>query len=38
MKLNNPTILAILDGWGIGPKDETNAIWLAKTPALTVIR
>ena len=26
------TILAILDGWGIGPKDETNAIWLAKTP------
>jgi 2,3-bisphosphoglycerate-independent phosphoglycerate mutase len=27
-----PTILAILDGWGIGPKDKTNAIWLAKTP------
>ncbi len=26
-------ILAILDGWGIGPKDDTNAIWLAKTPA-----
>jgi len=28
----NITILAILDGWGIGPKDDTNAIWLAKTP------
>lgn len=33
MNSNNPTILAILDGWGIGPKDKTNAIWLAKTPA-----
>jgi 2,3-bisphosphoglycerate-independent phosphoglycerate mutase len=32
MKSNNPTILAILDGWGIGPKNKTNAIWLAKTP------
>jgi 2,3-bisphosphoglycerate-independent phosphoglycerate mutase len=32
MKKSNPTILAILDGWGIGPKDDTNAIWLAKTP------
>ncbi|MDD5489930.1 MAG: 2,3-bisphosphoglycerate-independent phosphoglycerate mutase, partial [Candidatus Moranbacteria bacterium] len=32
MKSNKPTILAILDGWGIGPKDKTNAIWLAKTP------
>ena len=28
-----PTILAILDGWGIGPADKTNAIWRAKTPA-----
>ena len=32
MKKNKPTILAILDGWGIGAKDDTNAIWLAKTP------
>ena len=32
MKKNKPTILAILDGWGIGPKDDTNAIWLARTP------
>jgi 2,3-bisphosphoglycerate-independent phosphoglycerate mutase len=29
----NLTVLAILDGWGIGPKNKTNAIWLAKTPA-----
>ncbi len=29
-----PTILAILDGWGIGPRDDTNAIHLAKTPAV----
>lgn len=32
MKIYKPTILAILDGWGIGPKDDTNAIHLAKTP------
>jgi 2,3-bisphosphoglycerate-independent phosphoglycerate mutase len=32
MKKTNPTILAILDGWGIGRRDKTNAIWLAKTP------
>jgi len=32
IKKTKPTILAILDGWGIGPKDDTNAIWLAKTP------
>jgi 2,3-bisphosphoglycerate-independent phosphoglycerate mutase len=31
-KKTKPTILAVLDGWGIGPKDDTNAIWLAKTP------
>lgn len=34
MKKDNPTILAILDGWGIGPNDKTNAIWLAKTPTI----
>ncbi len=34
---SKPTILAILDGWGIGPKDDTNAIWLAKTPAFDVL-
>ncbi|MDI6778053.1 MAG: 2,3-bisphosphoglycerate-independent phosphoglycerate mutase [Patescibacteria group bacterium] len=28
-----PTILAILDGWGIGLKNKNNAIWVAKTPA-----
>lgn len=31
-KKPKPTILAILDGWGIGPRDKTNAIHLAKTP------
>jgi 2,3-bisphosphoglycerate-independent phosphoglycerate mutase len=30
---NNIITLAILDGWGIGPKNKTNAIWLARTPA-----
>ena len=37
MKQQKPkklTILAILDGWGIGPRDNTNAIWLAKTPVI----
>ncbi|MFA5925440.1 MAG: 2,3-bisphosphoglycerate-independent phosphoglycerate mutase [Parcubacteria group bacterium] len=32
MKKKETTILAILDGWGIGPKDDTNAVYLAKTP------
>ncbi len=32
-----PTILAILDGWGIGPRDKTNAIWLAKTPVFDAL-
>ena len=29
-----PIILAILDGWGIGPESQTNAIYRAKTPNL----
>ena len=37
MKLANPTILAILDGWGIGPKNDTNAIWLARTPVFDAL-
>ncbi len=32
-KKTKPAILVILDGWGIGPRDKTNAVWLAKTPA-----
>ncbi|MFH0930264.1 MAG: 2,3-bisphosphoglycerate-independent phosphoglycerate mutase [Candidatus Moraniibacteriota bacterium] len=32
MKKTKPTIFVILDGWGIGTKDDMNAIWLAKTP------
>ncbi len=30
-----PALIAILDGWGIGKNDESNAIYLAKTPNLT---
>jgi 2,3-bisphosphoglycerate-independent phosphoglycerate mutase len=37
MKKTKPTILAILDGWGVGPNDDTNAIWLAKTPVLDML-
>lgn len=37
MKKNKSTILAILDGWGIGPKDDTNAIWLARTPVFDAL-
>ena len=31
-KNKKPFLLLILDGWGIGPHDESNAIYLAKTP------
>lgn len=27
-----PIILTILDGWGLGPEDNTNAIYVANTP------
>lgn len=37
MNSNKLTILAILDGWGIGPRDKTNAIWLAKTPVFDAL-
>jgi len=30
---HRPLVLAILDGWGIAPKNRGNAIMLAKTPA-----
>lgn len=29
---NRRVLLIILDGWGIGPADETNPIYLAETP------
>ena len=32
MKLQKPLILIVLDGWGIGKKNKTNAIHLADTP------
>jgi 2,3-bisphosphoglycerate-independent phosphoglycerate mutase len=31
-------VLVILDGWGIGPKDNTNAIYSAKLPQFNEIR
>ena len=34
-KKYKPVLLAILDGWGIGKKDKTDAVFLAKTPNLT---
>jgi len=30
-----PIILAILDGWGIGSENQTNAIYAARTPNIT---
>ena len=38
IKNKPPTVLAILDGWGIGPSDNTNAIYLANTPAFDNLR
>ena len=32
------TILVILDGWGIGPENETNAVHTAETPSMDYIR
>ena len=32
--VKRPCLLMILDGWGIGEENETNAIFLAKTPNL----
>ncbi len=32
-KFSGPLVLAVLDGWGVGPRDtEVNALWAAKTP------
>jgi 2,3-bisphosphoglycerate-independent phosphoglycerate mutase len=38
MKKKDTTILAILDGWGVGPQDDTNAIYLSKTPAFSYLQ
>ncbi len=32
MKERGPLLLAILDGWGVGAKTETNAVYVAETP------
>lgn len=34
MPIVKPCLLMILDGWGVGAEDETNAIYLADTPNL----
>jgi len=34
MKVEHPTLLLILDGWGIAPPGEGNAVHLADTPHL----
>lgn len=34
MTVPRPFILMILDGWGVGPRDDTSAIALASTPVM----
>lgn len=34
MKVDKPTLLLILDGWGLGPSSEGNAVHTAHTPYL----
>ncbi len=34
MKAKQPIVLCIIDGWGLGTNDDTNAIYLAHTPNL----
>lgn len=38
MKHSGPCVLMILDGWGIGALNDTNAIYMAKTPFLDQIK
>ncbi len=39
MSKNNkkPTVLVVLDGWGVAPPDPGNAVTLAKAPTMTAI-
>ncbi len=37
MKLEKPVVLVVLDGWGIGKKDKTDAIHLADTPSFDML-
>lgn len=37
-KTTEPLVLVVLDGWGIAPASEGNAIHLAKTPTLDAIK
>jgi 2,3-bisphosphoglycerate-independent phosphoglycerate mutase len=34
MPIKKPCVLMILDGWGVGAEDDTNAVYLANTPNL----
>ena len=34
MKIKQPLVLCIMDGWGIGHDDQHNPIFLAKTPTI----
>ena len=38
MTVKKPCLLMILDGWGIGEENDTNAIFLAKTPHLDELK
>ena len=37
MELKKPVLLVVLDGWGIGKKDKTDAIHLADTPSFDML-
>ena len=37
-KVSNPVVLIVLDGWGLAPPGEFNAISLAKTPNFEMIK
>jgi 2,3-bisphosphoglycerate-independent phosphoglycerate mutase len=35
---NAPVVLAVLDGWGVGPENAHNAIFMARTPFLDDVK
>ena len=35
--MNTPLVLLILDGWGVAPPDQGNALALAETPRLRAL-
>jgi bisphosphoglycerate-independent phosphoglycerate mutase (AlkP superfamily) len=34
----SPLLLIVLDGWGEGPDDEWNAVFVAKTPNMDKLK